>query len=69
MMTDMLTSLSIADNTALQPTLSRAFDEQDRTFLLEVLLEHMCSDKRPLSRGVHFVSEDVKRFVYARLAF
>ena len=68
-MTDMLPSLSFADNPALQPTLSCAFDEQDRTFLWEVLLECVCRDKRPLSCGVHFVSGDVRSFVYARLAF
>ena len=68
-MTDMLTSLSFADNPALQPTLSRAFDEQDRTFLWEVLLECVCRDKRPLSSSVHSVSGDVQSFVYARLAF
>ena len=38
-MTDVLPSLSFADNPALQPTLSHAIDEQDRTFLWEVLLE------------------------------
>lgn len=68
-MTDMLTSLSFADNPALQPTLSRAFDEQERTFLWEVLLECVCRDNRPLSCGVQFVSGDVQSFVYARLAF
>ena len=37
----MSTSLSIADNTALQSVVSRTVDEEDRTFLWEMLLEHV----------------------------
>lgn len=41
---DMSTSLSVADNTALQSVVSRTVDEEDRTFLREMLLEHVYRD-------------------------
>lgn len=41
---DMSTSLSIADNTVLQSVVSRTVDEEDRTFLWEMLPEDVYRD-------------------------